>query len=109
MTAKKTRQVVIINDIQSESIEQAIFILRTPLGEPLPASPGGNIVDEAQRIINSYVKTIEGAAPKWKNDGRSAARAGRTKRICYVVAAALAFAAAAVLCTCFFDVILQLF
>lgn len=54
MVFKNKRQVVIINDIKSDSIEQAIFILRDKK-ENSPTPPS-DIVGEAQRIINSFSK-----------------------------------------------------
>lgn len=58
MTEKKGKRAVIISNIKSNSIEQAIFILKTPEYEPMPAVSSG-IVAEAQEIINSYISTIE--------------------------------------------------
>ncbi len=52
MVFKNKRQVVIINDIKSENIEQAIFILRNKTkGKETPS----DIVLEAERIINSFI------------------------------------------------------
>lgn len=59
MTSGKGKRAVIINNIKSGMIEQAIFILKAPAGESL-AGAGGGIVAEAQEIINSYIDTIEG-------------------------------------------------
>ena len=59
MTSKKGRRAVIINNIKSGMIEQAIFILKSPAGESLTGL-GGGIIAEAQEIINSYIDTIEG-------------------------------------------------
>ncbi len=56
MKEKKPKKVVIINDIDSESIEKAILILRNG-GNPEPQSY--HIVTEAQEIINAYRKTVE--------------------------------------------------
>lgn len=69
MTAKKSRRVVIINDIKSGMIEQAIFILKTDaMDRSLPVRH--DIVAEAQDIINHYVRTVEktsfGAQPPSK-------------------------------------------
>ena len=46
MMLKNKRQVVIINDIKSDKIEQAIFILRDNVSQN---------TSEAQRIINSFL------------------------------------------------------
>ena len=59
MTDRKGKRAIIINNIKSDSIEQAIFILK-PSAESRPNS-GGGIVAEAQEIINSYIKTMERA------------------------------------------------
>lgn len=59
MTGGKGKRAVIINNIKSGMIEQAIFILKSPAGESL-AGAGSGIVAEAQEIINSYIDTIEG-------------------------------------------------
>lgn len=56
MTAKSSRRVVIINNIKSDKIEQAIFILR---GGSL-GKPDSGIIKEAQDIIDEYVKKVGG-------------------------------------------------
>ncbi len=57
MTDKKSRRVMIFNNIKSDTIDQAIFILKSsPLGNrPSDATAAG----EAQEIINSYVHQVE--------------------------------------------------
>lgn len=67
MTEKTGKRAVIINNIKSGSIEQAIFILKTPVFEK--NGVGSGIVAEAQEIINSYINTIEGVRPE-RRDGR---------------------------------------
>ena len=57
MTAKSSKRVVIINNIKSEKIEQAIFILRGSCAQ----KPDRFIVREAQEIINDYINRVEGA------------------------------------------------
>lgn len=57
MNEKNSRRVVIIEDIDSNSIEQAIFILRNNGSVEKPKK--GTIVREAERIINAYVQTLE--------------------------------------------------
>ncbi len=58
MTDKKSRRVVIINNINSDSIDQAIFILKSD-----PATPSrevnSSIVKEAQSIIDNYIRQVE--------------------------------------------------
>ncbi len=57
MTDKKSRRVMIFNNIKSDTIDQAIFILKSaPLkGRTNDATAAG----EAQEIINSYVRQVE--------------------------------------------------
>ncbi len=62
MTDKKGKRAVIINNIRSKSIEQAIFILKSPEAEG-SVDPGGFIIAEAQDIINSYIRRMEGTVP----------------------------------------------
>ena len=63
MKEKPSKKVVIINDIASESIEQAIFILRNG-GSFSSAGGTATVVQEAQRIINAYAETMETAHAK---------------------------------------------
>lgn len=56
MTARSSRRVVIINNIKSDKIEQAIFILKGSSGQKVDRF----IVREAQDIIDNYVKKVEG-------------------------------------------------
>ena len=51
MVLKDKRRVVIINDIRSDKIEQAIFILR----DKNDAEPDSALVIEAHKIINSFL------------------------------------------------------
>lgn len=59
MGEKNSRRVVIIEDIDSNSIEQAIFILRN--NGTIEKQGRGTIVREAERVINAYVQTLEKA------------------------------------------------
>ena len=54
MVLKDKRRVVIINDIRSDKIEQAIFILRDK-NEAEPREPDSALVIEAHKIINSFL------------------------------------------------------
>lgn len=56
MTARSSRRVVIINNIKSERIEQAIFILKGDMG----VKPDRFVVREAQEIIDNYIKRVRG-------------------------------------------------
>ena len=75
MTEKKGKRAVIISNIKSASIEQAIFILKSPVCDS-PADSG--IVAEAQEIINSYINTVEKIYParKKKSVGKISLAAG---------------------------------
>ncbi len=58
MTDKKSRKVLIINNIKSDTIDQAIFILKgdTPSKS---VSLDKNIAGEAQEIIDRYIRQVE--------------------------------------------------
>lgn len=58
MTDKKSRRVVIINNINSDTIDQAIFILKSDKHRDC-ARTESNIVHEAQNIINNYIRRVE--------------------------------------------------
>ncbi|MBE7031482.1 MAG: hypothetical protein E7401_00795 [Ruminococcaceae bacterium] len=58
MTDKKSRRVVIINNIKSDNIDQAIFILKNNRAEGHHRIKT-TIVQEAQDIINSYVRQVD--------------------------------------------------
>jgi len=57
MLDKKSRRVVIINNIQSDTIDQAIFILKTH--KSVHCTSENNIVNEAQTIIDQYIRQVE--------------------------------------------------
>ena len=57
MLDKKSRRVVIINNIQSDTIDQAIFILKTH--KSARCTSENNIVTEAQTIIDQYIRQVE--------------------------------------------------
>ena len=75
---------LIINDIKSDSIEQAIFILRTPKKEHENYRINSSIAGEAQNIINSYVRA---AAPSDSYFKKQYGGFRRRKRIFYVLLA----------------------
>lgn len=72
MKDKQSKKVVIIHDIDSESIEKAILILRSG-GTTTPAPAGYHIVNEAQEIINAYRKTMEKTQSETSRKGKRAA------------------------------------
>lgn len=57
LTDKRGKRAVIINNIHSDAIEQAIFILKS---ESVKNRPGVGIIAEAQGIIDNYIKMTEG-------------------------------------------------
>ncbi len=79
-----TRKIVVLDNIDSSNIEQAIFILRD---SPLPCST--DAVAEAQRIVRLYLNEVD--APLVRN------RAPRGTLLCVAAALALAAVALAVL------------
>ncbi len=57
MTSKSARKVVIINDIKSARIEQAIFILKD--SESIDCT--SSILDEANKIVQNYIRQVGGS------------------------------------------------
>ncbi len=55
MTNKSAKRVVIINDLKSSCIEQAIFILKD--NEPSECST--DIMEEANQIVYSYIRQVQ--------------------------------------------------
>ena len=108
MKDKQSKKVVIINDIKSDAIEQAILILRSSGSSPESVPPGYHIVTEAQNIINSYIQTMEktqaGLTRREKKARASHCAAPRRpaspfRRTLYVLGALLVFFAAGYLLT----------
>lgn len=92
MKDKQSKKVVIINDINSDTIERAILILRDAgTAQPVPQNSG--IVAEAQNVISSYIRVTEKnryAYPEL-NSKKSARRRGSCRRIIYALSALAAF------------------
>lgn len=59
MIDKKSRRVVIINNIESDTIDQAIFILKSDKNGNSKTFNEKNVAAEAQNIINNYIKQVE--------------------------------------------------
>lgn len=59
MTDKKSRRVVIINNINSDTIDQAIFILKSDKRDCASYKNDNSVVAEAQKIINNYIRQVE--------------------------------------------------
>ena len=66
MSFKKSRRAVIINDIKSDIISQAIFILKPSATDKIPADERTGIASEAQSIIDSYARALERSETKKK-------------------------------------------
>ncbi|MBQ2614795.1 MAG: hypothetical protein IJB80_05660 [Clostridia bacterium] len=73
MKDRQSKKVVIIHDIDSQSIEKAILILRSN-GTATPAPANYHIVSEAERIIRAYSKTVEKADSANKEKSHTARR-----------------------------------
>lgn len=58
MTDKKARNVVIINNIKSDIIDQAIFILKDPMSGKSQSTVTRDIAREAQKIIDDYIRQV---------------------------------------------------
>ena len=59
MTDRKSRKVLIINNIKSDTIDQAIFILKgEPSAKNIPLLDT-SIASEAQEIIDRYIRQVE--------------------------------------------------
>lgn len=58
MTAKNARKVVIIDQVNSDIIEQAILILRSSAPKKIPISKSAPIVTQAQEIIDNYINRV---------------------------------------------------
>lgn len=59
MTDRKSRKVLIINNIKSDTIDQAIFILKGETPPSKSISVDTNIAGEAQEIIDRYIRQVE--------------------------------------------------
>lgn len=89
MAENRGKRAVIISNIKSQSIEQAIFILKTPTSaRTQQPNSGKGIITEAQDIINSYIKSVE--------EPELAAKRKSSSRHITVISAIAAVCAAAV-------------
>ncbi|MBR5614906.1 MAG: hypothetical protein IKW64_06395 [Clostridia bacterium] len=73
MTDKKSRRVVIINNIKSDTIDQAIFILKSN-SRTNSDRINSSVAQEAQNIINSYIRQVElikGSSPSRRKRGHN--------------------------------------
>ena len=59
MIDKKSRRVVIINNIDSDTIDQAIFILKSEKMASEIKNFDADISVEAQKIIDNYINQVE--------------------------------------------------
>lgn len=67
MTDRKARKVLIINNIKSDTIDQAIFILKGDPGVNKSVSFDTNAAAEAQEIIDRYIRQVERLKGATKN------------------------------------------
>lgn len=99
MTDKKSRRVVIINNIKSDTIDQAIFILKSDKNQAVTPRVENSVAYEAQNIINNYIRRVEGFKegsvypPSPKTLQGSGKRGARFRRAAMIAA----FSASAVL------------
>ncbi len=80
MTDKKSRRAVIINNIDSDTIDQAIFILKSEVASSKPfAIEQKSIAAEAQQIIDNYIRQVDrlknGGTPSFKTKQKKPRRA----------------------------------
>ena len=59
MTDRKSRKVLIINNIKSDTIDQAIFILKGDTATKKAGFSDKNIAAEAQEIIDRHIRQVE--------------------------------------------------
>ena len=108
MKDKKSKNVVIIRDIASDTIEQAIFILRDA-GSPASLPDAGyHIVADAQNIIDAYSQSLR-APSSSRRRKYPPSRRKRMLRILSVAAAVIAFFSSAYFCTQLFSFLLENF
>ena len=55
MTNKSAKRVVIISDLKSNCIEQAIFILK----DNPPSDSKSDIMEEANQIVYNYIRQVQ--------------------------------------------------
>ena len=80
MTDKKSRRAVIINNIDSDTIDQAIFILKSEVPSSKSfAAEQKSIAAEAQQIIDNYIRQVDrlkdGVTPAFKTKSKKPRRA----------------------------------
>lgn len=80
MTDKKSRRAVIINNIDSDTIDQAIFILKSDSTSSKSfAAEQKSIAAEAQQIIDNYIRQVDrlkdGVTPSFKTKKKHTRRA----------------------------------
>ncbi len=112
MKDKQAKRVVIINDVYSDTIEQAIFILRNAGTCEAEGLPGSQIVQEAQRIIDAYGKAMEktqAGLERREQKSRRKGRGGTAWRFLWVGLAIAAFGAAGLLLQTFGGMLLALY
>ena len=94
MTTKNSRRVVIINNIRSDMIEQAIFILKSNEKRQVEKHMDSGIIVEAQNIIENYIKQVENGKAPEKPLGKRMKRRRRKRQIAFIALSAAALMAA---------------
>ncbi|MBE5041094.1 hypothetical protein [Ructibacterium gallinarum] len=109
MKEKKSKNVVIIRDIESDTIEQAIFILRGAGSPSALQDSGYRIVTDAQNIIDAYSKTLSSPLSRAQLHKKPSRRLKILFRCLSVFGAVAAFFSVAYLFTNLFSFILEKF
>ena len=99
MIDKKSRRVVIINNIQSDTIDQAIFILKSDKPGVSQQKFDNDVAKEAQDIIDNYINQVERLKKIQGTQHHSRHKSGRAKRLSFLLPVSLT---AAFMLTVFF-------
>lgn len=59
MTEKRAKRVMVFDNVKSDTIERAIFILKSDKQGAISAKKENSAAYEAQRIIDDYVRRVE--------------------------------------------------
>ncbi len=101
MTDKKSRRVVIINNINSDSIDQAIFILKSDSSAPSKEVDSG-IAKEAQSIIDNYIRQVERIKDGYPSCITEKSHKGNFSRILLLMLAAISVVCIGLVLTVFY-------
>ena len=81
-----TRKIVVLNNLNSPGIEQAIFILRDEI-----RADECDVVAEAQRVVDTYIKSLENPPEEKKKKSRTGFFIGMALYTFMTVAATFCF------------------